>query len=67
MSAKMVSPGLIKIKVLCKRGYDIKISAHDVTSKILTFDSNYIADVVIWPRFGNCSISMRKDIITSIL
>ena len=33
----------------------------------LSRDFNYIIDVVIRPRFGNCSISMRKFIITSVL
>ena len=43
------------------------ISVHDVTHKILPYDSNYIVDVVILPKFGNSSISMREVIITSIL
>ena len=30
-------------------------------------DPNYIEDVVMWPKFGNFSISMREVIITSIL
>ena len=28
--------------------YDIIIPAHDITNKILTRNSNYVADVVIW-------------------
>ena len=67
MSAKMATPGLLKIKVFWNKGYDVIISVHDVTNKILSRDSNYIIDVVMWPKFGNCSISMRKVIITSIL
>ena len=43
------------------------ISAHDVNNKILLLKSNYIVDVAIWPKFGNCSISMREVIIISIL
>ena len=39
----------------------------DVTNKILSHDSNYIVDAVMWPKFGNSSISMRKVILTSIL
>ena len=31
---------------------------HDVINKILSRDSNYIGDVVMWPKFSNCSISM---------
>ena len=67
MSAKMATLGLLKIKVFWNKGYDVIISVHDVTNKILSRDSNYIIDVVMWPKFGNCNISMRKVIITSIL
>ena len=67
MSAKMATPGLLKIKIFWKKGYDVIIYVHDVTNKILSCDSNYIVDVVMWPKFGNSSISMRKVIITSIL
>ena len=67
MSAKMATPGLLKITVFWNKGYDVIISVDDVTNKILSRDSNYIIDVVMWPKFGKCSISMRKVIITSIL
>ena len=67
MSAKMATLGLLKTKVFWNKGYDVIISVHDVTNKILSRDSNYIVDVVMWPKFGNSSISMREVIITSIL
>ena len=67
MSAKITTPGLLKIRVFWNKGYDIIIFVYDVTNKILSRDSNYIIDVVMWPKFGNCIISMRKVIITSIL
>ena len=67
MSAKMATPGLLKITVFWNKGYDVIIPVDDVTNKILSCDSNYIVDVVMWPKFGNSSISMRKVIITSIL
>ena len=67
MSAKMATPGLRKIKVFWKKGYDVIIFVNDVTNKILSRDSNYIVDVVTWPKFGNSSIFMREVIITSIL
>ena len=66
-SAEMATPGLIKIRVFWKRGYDITISVHDVINKLLSHDSIQIIDVVMWLTFGNCSISMRKVIIASIL
>ena len=65
--AKMANPGLPKIKVLWNKGYDVIIPAHDVTNKILSCDSNYFVDAVMWPKFGNSSISVREVIITSIL
>ena len=33
MSAKMATLGLRKIKVFCKKGYDVIISVYDVTKK----------------------------------
>ena len=60
MSAKMAILGILKI-------YDVKISVCDVTNKIWSCDSNYIANVVMWPKFGDSSISMREVITTSIL
>ena len=67
MSAKITTPGLLKIRVFWNNGYDVITSVHDVSSKFLSRDSNYIIDMVMWPKFGRCSISMRKVIITSIL
>ena len=67
MSAKMATPDLLKIMVFWNKGYDVIISVDDVTKNVLRHNSNYIADVFMWPRFGNSSISMREVITTSIL
>ena len=68
MSAKMVTPGFLKItKVFRNKGYDVIISVDDVTNKILSRDSNYIVDVFVWPKFGNSSVFMWEVITTSIL
>ena len=67
MSAKLVTPGLLQIKIIQNKGYDVIILDYDVTNKILLGDPNYIVDVVMWPKFGNSSISMREVIKTSIL
>ena len=67
ISAKMATPDPLKIKVFWNKGYDVMIFVHDATNKILSGKSNYIIDVVMWPKFGDCSISMGKVIITSIL
>ena len=64
MSAKMATPGLLKIKIFWNKGYDVIISVHEVFNKILSCDSNYIADVM-WPKFGNSNVSMRDVIIAS--
>ena len=48
MSAKMVTPGFLKItKVFRSKGYDVTISVDDVTNRILSRDSNYIVDVFV--------------------
>ena len=62
-SEKMAALDLLKEKVF----WSEVISVQDVTNKIISRDSNYIAYVVIWSKFGNYSISMREVIITSIL
>ena len=67
MSAKMVTPGLLKIMVFWNKGYDVIIPVNDITNKILSRDSNYIVDLSMWPKFGNSSISLREVITTSIL
>ena len=63
MSAKVATLGLFKIKLLWNKGYDVIISVHDITNKILSRDSNYIVEAVMWPNFCNSSISMREVII----
>ena len=67
ISAKMAMPGLLKIKVIWSNDDDIIISVHDVTNKILSCGLSYIADVVMWRKFSNSSISMREVILTSRL
>ena len=67
MLAKMATPGLLKIMVFWNKGYDVTSPVDDVTNKILSRDSSYIADVFMWSKFGNSRISMREVISTSIL
>ena len=47
MSAKITTPGLLKIRVFSNSDYDVIIFVHDVTNKILSRDSNYSIDVVM--------------------
>ena len=51
MSAKLATLDL-KIKVFWNKGYDNIIFVHNITNKVLLHDSNYIVDVVMWPKFG---------------
>ena len=67
MSAKLATLGLLKIKVFWNKGYDVTVFVYDVTNKILSCDSIYIVNMVMWPKSGNSSTSMRENIITSIL
>ena len=67
MSAKMTTPGLLKIKVFWNKGYDVIISVYDIINKDSSRDSNYIVDAVMWPKFGNSSTSMSEITTTSIL
>ena len=46
VSAKSAALSFLKISVILKC-YDIIISVHDVTNRILSRDSNYILDVVM--------------------
>ena len=64
MSAKIATQGLLKIKIFWNKGYDVIISVHDITNKILSRDSNSIINLV---KFGNSSISLREVIMISIL
>ena len=67
MSAKMATPGLLKITCFQNKGYDVLIPVDDVTNKVLLRDWNYIVYVLMWQKFGNCSISGREVTTTSVL
>ena len=45
MSAKIATPGLLKITIFGDKGYDVILPVDDVTDKILSRDSNYIVNV----------------------
>ena len=47
MSAKIATPGLLKINILWKKGCHVIISVQDVTNKILSRDSNYNVNFVM--------------------
>ena len=47
MSAKLATPGLLKIKIFRNKGYNVIIPDYHVTNKILSRDSDYFVNVVI--------------------
>ena len=67
MSEKMVTLGLLKMKVFWNKGYDAIMSVRDITNKILSQVSNYVVNVIMWLKFGYSSISMTEVIRTSVL
>ena len=51
MSAKLATPGLRNTKVFWNKDYGVIIYLHDVISKALSHDSNYIVDgrvIKVW-------------------
>ena len=60
MSAKLATPGLLKIKKFRNKGYDVIIPDYEVINKVFSRDSNYTIVAVMWPKFGSSSISMRE-------
>ena len=56
----------LETKVSWKKDYQVIISVHDVTIKILSRNSNYIVDVVMWTKVGKYNISMTEVVVTSI-
>ena len=57
----------LKIKEFWNKGYGVITYVHNVTNQFLLYDSNYIADMSMWTKFGNSNISITEFIITSIL
>ena len=63
MSANIATVGLLKIKDEVKVMTFLSMTVifvYDVTNEILSRESNYIVDVIIWPKLGNSSISIKK-------
>ena len=47
ISARLAIPHLLKVKVFLNKGYDVMMSVREVTTKILSRESNCIVDVVM--------------------
>ena len=48
--AKLATLGVLKIKVYSNKDYGITISIDDVNNRVLSRDSNHIADVAMWKK-----------------
>ena len=44
--ARLATLGVLKRKLFWNKGYGVIIYVHDVSNKILSYDSNYIVDMV---------------------
>ena len=53
ISGKMATPGLRKIKIFLKKGYEVIMFVNGINNNILSRESNYIVYLVPWPRFRN--------------
>ena len=62
ISAKIATLGLLKLKVFWNKGYDVMILSMTSPTKF-----SHVTQIILWPKFGNCSISMREVIVTPIL
>ena len=51
-------------KVFWYKGYDVIISVPYVISKVLLRDSDFIVNLIVWPKFADSSV--REATITSI-
>ena len=60
MSTKMATSGVLKITVFWNKGYDVIFYVHDLTKKNLSRDSNYIVDVVMWPKLVTLTLLREK-------
>ena len=67
ISPKTATEGLLKKKIFWNKSYGVIASVQDVTNKILSGESIYIVDVIVWPLFDNSRISITEVITTSIL
>ena len=67
MLVKLATLDLLLKKVFGNKGYDVIISVHDFSNKILSRESSYTVVKAMWPKSDNSKISMREVIITFVL
>ena len=61
MWANLAIPGFLRIKVFWNNSHNVIFFVYDVTNKILSRDSNYIIDLVMRPKFDDCSIFYERS------
>lgn len=47
ISTNFATPSIFEVIVLFNKGYGVINSSHDIPSKILSHDSNFVVDVVM--------------------
>ena len=67
MLVKLATLDLLLKKVFGNKDYNVIISVHDFSCKILSRESSYTVVKVMWPKSDNSKISMREVIITFVL
>ena len=60
MPAKLATLDVLKLKVFRNKVYDVMTAVHDITNEILSRDSNYIVDAVMWPTFVTLAFLWEK-------
>ena len=60
LSAKMAAQNFLKRKLFLNNSYDVIVSAHGVSNKILSRDSNYIVILSCDQSLVTLSISMTS-------
>ena len=67
MPIKLATPEILKIKGFWNGDYDFITSVFGIINKSFSRVSNYVVDLVIWPKFGKSYISYREVAMTKRL
>ena len=64
---KLATQDIFKIKVFWNEEYDFITSVYSVINESFSRVLNYVVDLVIWPKFGNSSISFTEVVMNKRL
>ena len=59
MSAKLVTPGLLKVNVFLNKGYEIIVSIHGVTNKIFSSSEARLKNMLVCRYLTGSGRNMR--------